>query len=218
LSACCTCLKKTKESSCGWQELLFKDFQRGDALRLPKLNEVHFLQKNEERITNNNMGLVTPSLGLVFWTTLAFLIVLFLLKKFAWKPILESLKERENTIADALKAAENAKHEMAQLKASNEELLRKARDERDALMKEARDARDLIVAEAKTKATQEADRILTIARENIKNEKMAAVSELKNQVAVLSIEIAEKILRNELSKDEKQKTLVNNLVEEINLN
>jgi F-type H+-transporting ATPase subunit b len=164
------------------------------------------------------MGLVTPSLGLVFWTTLAFLIVLFLLKKFAWKPILESLKERENTIADALKAAENAKHEMAQLKASNEELLRKARDERDALMKEARDARDLIIAEAKSKATQEADRILTAARENIKNEKMAAISELKNQVAVLSIEIAEKILRNELSKDEKQKTLVNNLVEEINLN
>lgn len=164
------------------------------------------------------MGLVTPSLGLVFWTTLSFLIVLFLLKKFAWKPILESLKERENTIADALKSAENAKHEMAQLKASNEELLRKARDERDALMKEARDARDLIVAEAKTKATQEADRILAAARENIKNEKMAAVSELKNQVAVLSIEIAEKILRNELSKDEKQKTLVNNLVEEINLN
>lgn len=164
------------------------------------------------------MGLVTPSLGLVFWTTLAFLIVLFLLKKFAWKPILESLKERENTIADALKSAENAKHEMAQLKASNEELLRKARDERDALMKEARDARDLIVAEAKTKATQEADRILAAARENIKNEKMAAVSELKNQVAVLSIEIAEKILRNELSKDEKQKSLVNNLVEEINLN
>jgi F-type H+-transporting ATPase subunit b len=164
------------------------------------------------------MGLVTPSLGLVFWTTLSFLIVLFLLKKFAWKPILESLKERENTIADALKSAENAKHEMAQLKASNEELLRKARDERDALMKEARDARDLILAEAKSKATQEADRILAAARENIKNEKMAAVSELKNQVAVLSIEIAEKILRNELSKDEKQKTLVNNLVEEINLN
>ena len=164
------------------------------------------------------MGLVTPSLGLVFWTTLAFLIVLFLLKKFAWKPILESLKERENTIADALKAAENAKHEMAQLKASNEELLRKARDERDALMKEARDARDLIITEAKTKATQEADRIVAAARENIKNEKMAAVSELKNQVAVLSIEIAEKILRNELSKDEKQKALVNHLVEEINLN
>ncbi len=164
------------------------------------------------------MGLVTPALGLVFWTTLAFLIVLFLLKKMAWKPILESIKEREKSISDAIESAKKTQEEMARLKASNEDLMKQAREDRDILLKEARDTRDAIVAEAKTKATQEADRILATARENIKNEKMAAVSELKNQVAVLSIEIAEKILKNELSKDEKQKSLVNNLVEEINLN
>jgi len=164
------------------------------------------------------MGLVTPALGLVFWTTLAFLTVLFLLKKMAWKPILESIKEREKSISDAIESAKKTQEEMARLKASNEDLMKQAREERDVILKEARDIRDGIVAEAKTKATQEADRILAAARENIKNEKMAAVSELKNQVAVLSIEIAEKILKNELSKDDKQKALVNNLVEEINLN
>ena len=164
------------------------------------------------------MGLVTPALGLVFWTTLAFLTVLFLLKKMAWKPILESIKEREKNINDAIETAKRTQEEMARLKASNEDLMKKAREERDAILKEARDAKETIISEAKSKATQEADRILASARENIKNEKMAAVTELKNQVAVLSIEIAEKILKNELSKDEKQKSLVNNLVEEINLN
>lgn len=164
------------------------------------------------------MGLVTPSLGMVFWTTLAFLIVLFLLKKFAWKPILESLKEREQGIEDAIRTAENTKLEMAQLKVANEDLLKAAQAERDLLLKEAREVKDSIIAEAKGKAKEEAERILASSREQIKNEKMAAISELKNQVAVLSIEIAEKILKNELSKDEKQKSLVNNLVEEINLN
>lgn len=164
------------------------------------------------------MGLVTPALGLVFWTTLAFLVVLFMLKKMAWKPILESIQQREKTISDSIEAAKNMQEEMARLKSSNEDLLKKAREERDALLKEAREAKDAIIAEAKTKAASEGDRIVAAAREQIKNEKLAAIAELKNQVAVLSIEIAEKILRNELSKDEKQKTLVNNLVEEINLN
>lgn len=164
------------------------------------------------------MGLVTPALGLVFWTTLAFLVVLFMLKKMAWKPILESIQQREKTISDSIEAAKNMQEEMARLKSSNEDLLKKAREERDALLKEAREAKDAIIAEAKTKAASEGDRIVAAAREQIKNEKLAAIAELKNQVAVLSIEIAEKILRNELSKDEKQKSLVNNLVEEINLN
>lgn len=164
------------------------------------------------------MGLVTPALGLVFWTTLAFLTVLFLLKKLAWKPILEAIKEREKTIGEAIESAKRAQEELARLKVSNEDLIKEAREERFAILKEARDTRDAMVSEAKTKATQEADRILAAARESIRNEKMAAVTELKNQVAVLSIEIAEKILKNELSKDEKQKAMVNTLVNEINLN
>ena len=164
------------------------------------------------------MGLVTPGIGLIFWTTLAFLVVLFLLKKLAWKPILESIKKREETIESALQAAEAAKIEMARLKSSNEAELKKAREERDNVLKEARDQRDVIISEAKVKAQAEADRIVANARETIKNEKLAAISELKNQVATLSIEIAEKVLRSELSNETKQATVVNNLVNEINLN
>ncbi|HLP14567.1 MAG TPA: F0F1 ATP synthase subunit B [Flavobacteriales bacterium] len=164
------------------------------------------------------MGLITPGIGLIFWTTLAFLVVFFLLKKMAWKPILETLKKREDSIAEALKAAENAKNEMAALQASNEKLLKQAREERDAILKEARDMKDAIVGEAKTKATAEADRIIAASRETIKNEKLAAIAELKNQVATLSIEIAEKMLKSELSAENKQNTVINNLVNEINLN
>lgn len=164
------------------------------------------------------MGLVTPGIGLIFWTTLAFLTVFFLLKKMAWKPILESIKKREDSIDQALKTAEQAKLEMAALKASNEKLLKEAREERDAILKEARDQKDAIISEAKSKAQAEADRILVATRETIKNEKMAAIAELKNQVATLSIDIAEKILKNELSAENKQNAVVNNLVNEINLN
>lgn len=164
------------------------------------------------------MGLVTPSIGLVFWTTLSFLIVLFLLKKFAWKPIMDSIHQREKNIDEALETARHAREEIARLKVSNEEMQKKAKEERDVLLKEARDTRDAIVAEAKNKAKADAEIIIASARETIKNEKLAAISELKNQVATLSIEIAEKILRHELNSDEKQKALVNNLVDEVNLN
>ena len=164
------------------------------------------------------MGLITPGLGLIFWTTLGFLIVLFLLKKMAWKPILETIKKREDTIESALKAAENAKLEWDELKSANEKLLKQTREERDVSLKEARDLKDAMVSEAKVKATQEADRILLNARESIKNEKLAAIAELKNQVATLSIEIAEKILKSELSAENKQNAVINNLVNEINLN
>lgn len=164
------------------------------------------------------MGLVTPGLGLVFWTTLAFLAVLFLLKKFAWKPILESIQKREETIDNALKEAEKARSEMEKLQAANEDLLRQAREERDMILKEARDQKDAIISEAKNKAKSEADRIAEQAREAIRNEKMAAIAELKNQVATLSIEIAEKVLRSELSNDNKQQAVVNNLVDDLNLN
>ncbi len=162
--------------------------------------------------------LLSPSYGLIVWTLLAFLTILIILKKFAWKPILEALKERENSIQNALDAAEKAKKEMASLNASNEKILQDARMERDLLFKEAREMKDSIIAEAKTKAVVEAERLITAAREIINNEKMAAITEIKNQVATLSIEIAEKILKSELSNDEKQKTLVKSLLEDVKLN
>jgi len=164
------------------------------------------------------MDLVIPSIGLIFWTSLVFIILLFLLGKFAWKPILSSVKERETKIETALEASEKAREEMAALKSQNEDLRKEALVERDSLLKEAREMKDKIVAEAKNTAKEEGERIIESAREAIKNEKMAAVTEIKNQVATLSIEIAEKIVKEKLSTDEKQKTLVDGLVKEINLN
>jgi F-type H+-transporting ATPase subunit b len=164
------------------------------------------------------MEFVTPGLGLIFWMSVTFLIVLFLLKKFAWKPILNMIHEREKSIEDALASAERAKREMAELKASNERILNEARAERDKLLKEAREAKEVMISEAKAKAQKEADRLLASARENIQNEKNAAIADLKNQVATLSIEIAEKILKEHLSSDDKQKALVKNLMQNVNLN
>jgi F-type H+-transporting ATPase subunit b len=164
------------------------------------------------------MELVKPEFGLVFWMTVSFLIVVFILRKFAWGPILSSLKERETSIEDALNAAKKAKDEVANMKAENEQLLKQARNERDMMLKEARDTKDAIVNEARAKAQTEADRMITIARETIQNEKMAAITELKNQVATLSIEIAEKVIRQQLASDEKQKALVNDLLKDVKLN
>ena len=161
------------------------------------------------------MKLVTPDIGLLFWMLVSFSIVLFLLKKYAWKPILNSLKERESSIAEALNSAKRAKEEMATLKSENEKLLVQARAERDVILKEARDIKDSIIIEARSKATSEADRLLQIAREAIQNEKMAAITDLKNQVATLSIDIAEKILKEELSSPEKQKQLVQSFLGEV---
>lgn|SRR5690554_4977251 len=164
------------------------------------------------------MELVTPDFGLALWTTLAFLILLGILRKFAWKPILNALDEREATITNALSSAELAREEMKKLQAQNEDLLREARIERDKILKEARDAKDSIISESKTKAQLEADKIMIAARENIQHEKMAAISDLKNQVAQLSIEIAEKILKDQLSNNEEQKKLVKSLMDNVNLN
>ena len=163
-------------------------------------------------------SLITPGIGLIFWTTVVFLLLLVLLGKYAWKPILNAIKTREEGIEKALASAESALNDMRELKSNNEKILAEARNERDALIKEAREAKDSIINEAKSKAQKEADRIMAAARDQIINEKNAAVTELKNQVATLSIEIAEKILRSELSSDEKQKTLVNNLMKDVNLN
>lgn len=158
------------------------------------------------------------SVGLFFWQSVLFVALIFLLRKFAWKPILTAVNEREEKIEGALKAAEEAEKRMQALNTQNEELLKKAREERDIILKEARETKEAIIAEAKDKAKQEADRVLASSREAIQNEKMAAIAELKNQVATLSIEIAEKIIRQELKSDDKQKQLANNFVEEVSLN
>lgn len=163
-------------------------------------------------------ALLTPAAGVVIWTTIAFLTVLFILRKFAWKPILKGLKDREESIDNALSAAERARNEMANLQADNERLLQEARVERDRILKEARDMRDSMVNDAKGKAQEEADRMITSAREAIANEKNRAVAELKNQVANLSIEIAEKLVRQNLSGDAANQELAEKLADDVKLN
>jgi len=163
------------------------------------------------------MDLVTPGLGLLFWMLVSFTVVLVLLKRFAWSPILSMIKEREDTIENALKSAEKAKEEMAMLTANNEKLLQEARNERDKMLKEAAATKEAIVNEARTKASDDASRIMAKAREEINNDKMAAIVELKNQVAILSIEIAEKILKTQLENSTAQKELVARELENIKL-
>jgi len=164
------------------------------------------------------MDLVTPSLGLIFWTTLVFVILLMLLAKYAWKPILGAVKAREEKINDALEAAEKAQKEMLALNSKNEDLLKEARAERDSMMKESKEIGIKIVEEAKAKSKEEASKIVEDARKSIEMEKVAAIAELKSQVASISLEIAEKILDGELSSDSKQKALADKMAEEINLN
>jgi F-type H+-transporting ATPase subunit b len=164
------------------------------------------------------MGLVTPGLGLIFWMTIAFLVVWIGLGKFAWPAILNTIKEREESIKNALAAADNARAEMAKLQSENEAILKKAREERDVILKEAKEIKEKIVADAKGQAQAEADKIVAAARENIANEKTAAMAEIKNHVAALSIDIAEKILKSELADASKQKQLVDNLLNDIKLN
>ena len=157
------------------------------------------------------------SIGLFVWQTVLFLALLFLLRKYAWKPILSAVEEREEGIKNALEAADNAKKEMEALNADNERILREAKAERDSILKEAREIKETIITEAKTQATEEADKVLASAREQINNEKLAAITELKNQVADLSIDIAEKVLKSELKDADKQKEFVNNALKEADL-
>jgi F-type H+-transporting ATPase subunit b len=164
------------------------------------------------------MDLVTPGLGLIVWTTLVFLILVFLLGKFAWKPILNAVHAREEAIDQALKQAEAARAEMGKLQASKEQLLKQAREEREAIVKEGRAMRDAMIAEAKDAASAEAAKILESARTQIHQEKMAAVTELKNQVAQLAIDMAEKVLRAELAQPEVAKANVERDIKDLNLN
>ncbi|HEY4651039.1 MAG TPA: F0F1 ATP synthase subunit B [Pontibacter sp.] len=164
------------------------------------------------------MDLVTPNFGLIFWQLVTFLIVLFLLTKFAWKPIMSALRERETSIEHALSAAEKAKLEMQGLKAENERLLAEARMERDKILKEATEAGNNLVESAKNKANEEGARMIAQAREAIENEKRAALAEVKNLAAALSVDIAERILRKELSDPQAQQALAQDYIREVTLN
>ena len=158
------------------------------------------------------------SFGLFFWQTLIFLLLVFLLRKFAWKPILDAVNEREEGIKNALLSAEIAKRDMQNLKSDNEKLLAEARVERDVILKEAREIKDKIVSEAKEEAQVQAGKMIEQAKAAINSEKNAAMAELKNQVSTLSIEIAEKVLRSELADKASQTKLVEKMLGDVKLN
>jgi F-type H+-transporting ATPase subunit b len=158
------------------------------------------------------------SFGLFFWQLLVFVVLIFLLKKFAWKPILDMVNEREASIEGALKAAEKAREEMKSLQANNEAILNEAREERERILKEARDMKNKIVTEAKDAASAEAEKAVASAKATIEAEKAAAVAELKNQAATLSIEVAEKILGQELSAANKQTEMIGKIINEVKFN
>lgn len=164
------------------------------------------------------MGLVMPDFGLLFWMVVSFSTLLFILKKFAWKPILKALADRENSIDEALKAAQLAKDEMTRLQADNEKILREAIIEREQIVKEAREMKDSIVRDAKTLATVEANKVMENAKAAIEQEKASAIGEIKEIIATFSIDIAEKILKERLADEANQKKLVKSYVDQIKIN
>ncbi len=164
------------------------------------------------------MDLLTPEFGLFFWTLLAFLTVFFILRKFAWKPILKGLGDREKGIADSIATAERIKQEMAEFKSENEKLLAQAREERTLMLREAKDAKDKIIGDAKEQAKIEANKIIIDAQQQIQQQKMAALTEVKNEIGNLALEVAEKILRKQLNNSEGQEMYMKMLAEDIKLN
>lgn len=164
------------------------------------------------------MDLVTPELGTIFWMVIIFGIVVFVLRKFAWTPILNSLNDRENNINNALRAADEARKEMQTLKADNEKIMAEAKNEKEKILHEAMDLKDKIIAEAKQKAEAEAESNIKHARQQIQNEKVKAVNEMKQQMTELSLMIAEKVIRKELSDEKEQQEMIKKLVEGIKLN
>jgi F-type H+-transporting ATPase subunit b len=157
------------------------------------------------------------SLGLFFWQSLLFIALLLLLRKFAWKPILNAVNEREEGIREALTSAENARKEMQNLNADNEKLVKQARAERDAMMKDARQIKESMLTEAKDEAKVEAGKIIASAQATIQSEKQAAIAEIKSQVAELSIGIAEKVVKKELANDKDQSQLIEQLLKEVTI-
>jgi F-type H+-transporting ATPase subunit b len=164
------------------------------------------------------MDLITPDLGLIFWTGLVFLLLMFILTKFIWKPLMGAVKARETNIQEALEMAEKTKAEMKKLQTQNENLLKEARLERDSMIKDAKEVSTRMVEEAKTKAKAEAEKVLANAQLAIAAEKNAALTELKTQVATMALEIAEKVVRQELAGADQQKQMASKLAEEISLN
>ncbi len=163
------------------------------------------------------MELLQPGIGLIIWTFIVFLIILLLLRKFAWKPILNMLDEREHKIADSIATADRIKAEMAQLKNENEALMAKAREERAQMLKEAKETRDKMINEAKDQAKREANKIIAESQIAINNQKMAAVIEVKNQVGMMVTEVAEKVLRRELNNRGDQEAYIKQLSQGVNL-
>ena len=164
------------------------------------------------------MELVSPDIGTIFWMLLMFIIVLVVLKKFAWVPILTALATRESKIEDSLRSAELAKEAMEKLKADNKLVMAQARKERDDMLKETKQASDQLLVAARDKASEEAKKIIQSARDQIKQEKSAAISEIRGQVAEFSVDIAEKILREKLKSSKEQQDLVDKLLDDIKLN
>lgn len=164
------------------------------------------------------MDLLTPELGLFFWTLIAFLAVFMILRKFAWGPILSSLGEREKGIADSIAAAQRVRNEMTQLQSENEKLLAQAREERSVMLKEAKEIKDRIVGEAKDQAKAEANKIIVEAQEQIQQQKLAALTEVKNEIGNLAVEVAGKILRKQMSAADGQEMYMKMLADDIKLN
>ena len=164
------------------------------------------------------MDLITPDIGLAFWTLLVFMLLLFILTKFVWKPVLGAVNAREKNISESLELAVKTKAEMAALHAQNENLLKEARAQRDEIVRDAKETASKMVEDAKTVSKVEAEKIIVSARQAIEAEKASAIAEIRSQVADLSVQIAEKIIRKELSSEDKQKSLASDLAQEINLN
>jgi len=164
------------------------------------------------------MDLITPEYGLFVWQVVVLIILIFLLTKFAWKPVMKAVGEREASINDALASAEKAKEEMANLKADNEKMLQQARIERDEMLKEAQQMKKNIMAEATEDANQKAEQILEKAQIAIQNEKKTALAEIKSQVAELSVQIAETVVKKQLDDEKEQMTLVNKMLDDVKLN
>jgi F-type H+-transporting ATPase subunit b len=164
------------------------------------------------------MDLVTPDFGLFFWTLISFAILFFVLKKFAWKPIVGTVNDREQSIREALASAEKAKLEMENLHADNERILKEARVERETMLKEAREIKSKMITDAKDEAQTQANKMIEQAQAAIESEKKAAMAELKNHVAGLAVDIAEKVVREELSNKDKQLKLVESMLDDAKLN
>lgn len=164
------------------------------------------------------MSLLTPSFGMIFWMIIAFIVVLLILRSFAWKPILNALREREYNIKEALRSADNAKKEMKKLKADNEKIIAEGQKEKNEILKEARETREKMINDAKDEARREAEKIIENAKISIAEEKAAVLAELRNKVVELSVDIAEKIIKDHLDNDKAQKELIDDLLNDVKFN